>query len=89
MLGLPAVSVKAPPPMDKVAVPPFTAEVGVKTNVYCVGETATKVPTDPPVAVTSLNTKVDDASDKVIVKVEVCPIFKVELDAVIETEGLT
>ena len=48
-----------------------------------------KVPTVPPETVTSLEAKVDDASDRVIVSVEVCPIFRFELDALNVTEGLT
>ena len=49
----------------------------------------TKVPTAPPETVTSPKTNVEDASDKFTVIVEVCPIFKVELDAVKVADGFT
>jgi hypothetical protein len=49
----------------------------------------TKVPTVPPVTVTALEVNVEDASDRVIVSVEVCPIFRIELDALNVAEGLT
>ena len=47
------------------------------------------MPTVPPETVTSLEINVDDASDRVIVSVEVCPIFRFELDALNVAEGLT
>ena len=59
----PAVSVNTPPANDNAADPPLTEEVGVRTNVYWVDDTATNVPTVPPVTVTSLRTKVEDTSD--------------------------
>ena len=49
----------------------------------------TKVPTVPPETVTALEVNVDDASDRVIVSIEVCPIFRFELDALSVAEGLT
>ena len=49
----------------------------------------TKVPTVPPETVTSLEINVDDASDRVIVSVEVCPIFRFTLEAFSVAEGLT
>ena len=49
----------------------------------------TKVPTVPPETVTSLEINDDDASDRVIVSVEVCPIFRFALEAFSVAEGLT
>ena len=47
------------------------------------------MPTVPPKTVTSLEINVDDASDRVIVSVEVCPIFRFALEALSVAEGLT
>jgi hypothetical protein len=64
-------------------------EVGVRTNVYWVDDTATNVPTVPPVTVTSLRTKVEDASDNCTVMVAVSPILMVDRDELSVAVGFT
>jgi hypothetical protein len=59
---LPAASVNAPPATDNAAVPPFTPEVGVKTNEYELPDPVNPL-TAPPVAETSLEMNVEEASD--------------------------
>ena len=63
VLVFPAVSVNAPPAIESDADPPLMPTAGVKTNVYCVDETATKVPSDPPVIVTSVKINVEEGSE--------------------------
>ena len=89
MFVLPAVSVNAPLAIDNAPDPPLTPVVGVKTNVYCVDDTAANVPSVPPVTVTSLKTKVEDASDNCTVMVAVSPIFMVDRDELSVTVGFT
>lgn len=88
VLLLPPVSVNAPRATDTEPDPLCVFAVGVNTTVYTVEEVPVNDDSVPPLTVMSPTTKFVDASDKVIVSVDVWPDFNVDELAVIElTDG--
>jgi hypothetical protein len=85
VLVLPAVSEKTPLATETEPEPLWEFAVGVNTTVYTVEEVDVTDERVPPVTETSPAAKFEDASDSVIVNVEVCPDFNVEVPATIET----
>jgi len=88
-LVFPAASVKAPVAIESDADPALVADAGVKTNEYCVGETTTNVPSVPPVTITSVKIKLDDASESCTVIVAVSPIFRADREVLSVAVGFT
>jgi hypothetical protein len=86
-LLFPAASVNAPLATDTEPEPLCVFAVGVNTTVYDVPETAVNDDRVPPETETSPVAKFEDASDNVIVKVDVSPDFNEAELAAIETVG--
>jgi hypothetical protein len=74
LLSLPIVSVNLAPSTEIEPVPDCVLLVGVNVAVYVV-PLPERLPIAPPVTVTSLDTKFDDVSDSVKVRVSVWPDF--------------
>ena len=88
VLLLPAASVNVPRAIDTEPEPLCVFAVGVNTTVYTVEEVPVNDDSVPPLTVMSPTTKFVDASDKVIVSVDVWPDFNVDELATIElTDG--
>jgi hypothetical protein len=71
VLSLPSVSVNVAPATEIEPVPDCVLAVGVKTTEYTVDDVVESVPMVPPTTVMSSAAKVEDASDRVNVMVEV------------------
>ena len=88
VLLFPAASVNTPLEIDTEPVPPCVFVVGVNTTLYTVDEVAVTDESVPPETETSPVAKFEEASDNVIVRVEVSPDFSVDVPATIElTDG--
>jgi len=86
-LLFPAASEKKPLRTNALPEPLALSAVGVNTTVYDVPETAVKDDNVPPLNVMSLTAKSVEASDNVMVRVEVSPDFSVVALAVMLTVG--
>ena len=71
VLSLPTVSVNVAPSTEILPVPESVFVVGVNTTEYTVDEVVVSVPILPPVTVMSPTAKVEDASERVNVMVDV------------------
>ena len=71
VLSLPIVSVNVAPSTEMLPVPESVFAVGVNTTEYTVEEVVVSVPMLPPETVMSPTAKVEDASERVNVMVEV------------------
>jgi hypothetical protein len=87
VLLFPAASVNLSSATDIEPEPLCVFAVGVNTTVYDVPETAVNEDRVPPLNVMSPTAKSVDASDNVIVRVDVSPDFSVVALAEIETVG--
>ena len=87
VLLFPAASVNLSSATDIEPEPLCVFAVGVNTTVYDVPETAVNDDRVPPLNVMSPTAKSVDASDNVIVRVDVSPDFSVVALAEIETVG--
>ena len=85
---MPTVSVNAAPSTEILPVPESVFEVGVNTTEYTVDDVVVSAPMLPPVTVMSPTAKVEDASERVNVMVEVWPdLSEPEPDRASKTVG--
>ena len=88
MLTLPTVSVNAAPSTEILPAPESVFEVGVNTTEYTVDDVVVSAPMLPPETVMSPTVKVEDASERVNVMVEVWPdLSEPEPDRASKTVG--